>query len=225
MAVEDGNLPWLEEDLPEQSLLEPYTRPLGRKRRLPEGGVVEEVGSLCTSGVLELVQELEGLTVLLEQEEQEELLQAKLSDWSVEVAKLCGLEEEEVREVWSEEQEVPQKTACPFPWQLVSSKWQEEEAVRKEKEETARKEAKERETAELWRRQALLLDNKKTINQEVDLNSSKAREVSLNKFAYFNTSAVEVGGRKSWENLEHGYKLFNTLTNLVFQGGFWRRLG
>ena len=84
--------------------------------------------------------------------------QEKLSDWSSEVAKLCGLEELEVRTVWEGGEDENSNKAPPFPWQLVPSLWEEKEKVRREKEVAKREENRGLEAAEMWKRQAMLLN-------------------------------------------------------------------
>ena len=106
-------------------------------------------------------QELELLIV--GDEDQDDLLlgmtreQEKLSDWSTEVAKLCGLEEQEVRRVWEGGEDENSNKVALFPWQLVPSLWEEKENVRREKEVAKMEENRGLEAAEMWKRQAMLL--------------------------------------------------------------------
>ena len=180
LAVEVGNLPWLEEDLPGE----------------------EEV--LETRDLVEVIREVEGLTVSWDEEVQ---VQEKLPEWEEEVAKLCGIGLEEVREVMEVVVEVKTTKPEPFPWQLVPSEWQKEVVLRREREEQRKveeaakaKERKEEETAAMWRRQAALLhsskaqeENKEETEEKEAPTATKKSDKSLSTFAYFNTAAVEVG--------------------------------
>ena len=180
LAVEVGNLPWLEEELPQEEVV------------------------LETTDLLEVIREVEGLTVSWDEEVQ---VQEKLPEWEEEVAKLCGMEVEEVREVMEVVEEVKVTKPEPFPWQLVPSEWQKEVVLRREREEQRKvvdaakaKERKEEETAAMWRRQAALLDsskvateNKEDMEEKEATNAAKKSDKNLSTFAYFNTEAVEVG--------------------------------
>ena len=183
LAVEDGNLPWLEEEMVE----------------VVEGkGAVEEMVSRDQRlfEVVEVVREREQLVVMVDVESEGVSDSRLIPEWSVEVANLCGLEHMEVLNIiedqMTERSEKPESTAAePFPWQLVPSQWEMEEVVRKEKQ----KERKAEEAAEMWKKQALMMSLPKDSTKETSSpkpSGSRSSSYGSRTSTYFDTSVVQV---------------------------------
>ena len=187
VAVEEGNLPWLEEEMVEvvegKGALEEM---LFRDQRLFE--------------VVEVIKEREQLVIMVDTEVEADVINSgSIHEWSEEVANLCGWKHMEVLEIieqqMKEELETDEGTIkpLPFPWQLVPSQWEKEEEVRKENQE----EKKAEEAAEMWKKQALLMSLPKNSTKEEHIttpvtNRGRSSSYGSRTSTYFDTSVVQV---------------------------------
>ena len=182
VAVEQGNLPWLEEEMVEVDALEEM---VFRDQRLFE--------------VVEVVKEREQLVIMVDNEAAEVKDSRPIPEWSEEVASLCGWKHMEVLEVIQDQMKEGLKTDevtsefSPFPWQLVPSQWEKEEKARKEKQE----EKKAEEAAEMWKKQALKMSLPKDSTKEEPLSrpvksSNRSSSYGSRTSTYFDKSIIQV---------------------------------
>jgi len=177
VAVEEGNLPWLEEETEEKEALEEM---LSRDQRLFE--------------VVEVIKEREQLVVVVDIDAAEVKDPRSLPEWSEEVASLCGWKHMEVLEIIEKQMKEGLETdegtveLALFPWQLLPSQWEKGEKARKEKQE----EKKAEEAAEMWKKQALMMSLPKEVNSSTSV-TSKGRSSSYGSrtSTYFDKSVLQ----------------------------------
>jgi len=186
-AVEEGNLPWLEEEMVEvEERKEAFEEMLSRDQRLFE--------------VVEVIKEREQLVVMVDIEAAEVIGSRSIPEWSEEVASLCGWKQMEVLEIMENQMKEVLETdegtveLASFPWQLLPSQWEKEEKARKEKQE----EKKAEEAAQMWKRQALMMSLPKDSTKEVNSSTPdtiKGRSSSYGSrtSTYFDKSVLQAG--------------------------------
>lgn len=187
VAIETGNLAWLEEDL---DLI----------RNLEEG----------FRETVEVEQVLDDYTVWCE-DTANIVIKEELKDWIEEVTLHTGLTHVQVKEAMEAAEQMEtndengnnQTLVTVFPWQKIPSKYQQEQEKRNKEEE----ERKTAEAAAMWKLKAQLMDCSPSttdtsslvsskMNTDSDspaLVSSRSSSVRLSNFAYFNNDVVEAG--------------------------------
>jgi len=182
MAVEEGNLPWLEEEIEVEveEKKEALEEMLSRDQRLFE--------------VVEVVKEREQLVVMVDIDAAEVKDSRSLPAWSEEVASLCGLKHMEVLEIIEKQMKEGLETdegtveLAPFPWQLLPSQWEKGEKARKEKQEEKRAE----EAAEMWKKQALMMSLPKEVNSSTPVTSiGRSSSYGSRTSTYFDKSVLQ----------------------------------
>ena len=183
VAVEEGNLPWLEEEteVEVEEKKEALEEMLSRDQRLFE--------------VVEVVKEREQLVVMVDIDAAEVKDSRSLPAWSEEVASLCGLKHMEVLEIIEKQMKEGLETdegtveLAPFPWQLLPSQWEKGEKARKEKQEEKRAE----EAAEMWKKQALMMSLPKEVNSSTPVTSiGRSSSYGSRTSTYFDKSVLQV---------------------------------
>ena len=191
VAVESGNLPWLEEvmvEIDEEKTLEEV---VAKEQRIFQ--------------VVEVVREREQLVVFADVEDQQDLLSTKSPpEWSDEVVSLCGWKQEDVMGIIEGERRscAPQNEDSDkpvlFPWQKIPSQWEKDQAAREER----LKERKAEEAAEMWKKQALLMGGG-LVKDSDSLSRDKAKTKAViggersssytsRNSTYFDTSVIQV---------------------------------
>ena len=185
-AVEEGNLPWLEEEMVEvEERKEALEEMLFRDQRLFE--------------VVEVIKEREQLVIMVDSEAAEVKDSGPIPEWSEEVASLCGWKHMEVLEIMEKHMKERLNTDegstefSPFPWQLVPSQWEKEEEAKKEKQE----EKKAEEAAEMWKKQALMMSLPKDSTKEEHISkpgtsSKRSSSYGSRTSTYFDKSVIQV---------------------------------
>jgi len=192
VAVESGNLPWLEEVMVEIDDEKTLEEMVAKEQRIFQ--------------VVEVVREREQLVVFADVEDQQDLLPTKsLPEWSDEVVSLCGWKQEDVMGIIEGEMRscahLNEDSDKPvlFPWQKIPSQWEKDQAAREER----LKERKAEEAAEMWKKQALLMGGG-PVKDSDSLSQDKAKTKAViggersssytsRNSTYFDTSVIQAG--------------------------------